>query len=319
MPNILLTNYCNRNCPYCFAKDKVELDTIDPLWEMPESDFSTILTYLKPGHDWVSLLGGEPTLHSRFKEIVYKSTSLGYRVKIFTNGTTARLREISAFIPDQSINIILNLNEIGSYRPDELDQIEKNCYAFRKQLSLSFNIYSPDFTWNHIKEIILKHSIKPSVRIGITQPIKGASNLFLLEKDMRVTCRRLVDLAEDLAVSGINIGFDCGFRLCLFTPSERSILAECGTEFLFVCSPILDIGPDLMVWRCFPFSGEACVKLTDYDSLISIQNHFDKQWETIQSKGNTYNCASCSHRMNGVCNGGCLSRTLLVRKKDDMP
>jgi hypothetical protein len=286
---------------------------------MPKSDFVTILSYLRPRHDLVSLLGGEPTLHSHFRDIVDISFSGGYRVKIFTNGTNARLREISASVPKDQLSVILNLNELHSYLPEEINEIQKNCRTFQEHLSLSFNIYSSDFTWDHIKDTIITYGINRSVRVGITQPIRGASNLFLSEKEIRRVYQRLVVMVEDLAGHGIHIGFDCGFRLCLFTPSERTVLAKCGTELLFVCSPILDIGPDLMVWRCFPFSTETCVKLTDFDTLININEYFNKQWEGIQKLGNTDSCECCKHRMNGVCGGGCLSRTLLIKGNDKLP
>jgi radical SAM protein with 4Fe4S-binding SPASM domain len=123
--------------------------------------------------------------------------------------------------------------------------------------------------------------------------------------------RGLVAMAEALAPDGLTLGFDCGFRLCLFSEEQRGTLAQCGAQFLFDCKPILDIGPELMVWRCFPFSNEPGVKLTDFRSLREIEDHFERRWGAEQARGNTPACGSCSHRRVRTCSGGCLSRTLL--------
>lgn len=317
MPNILLTNYCNRNCPYCFAKDRVYLDTDTPQWEMPEEEFRIILGYLKPGIDHVSLLGGEPTLHSRFSEIVALAVHAGYFVKIFTNGVSRVLRKGLSGMKTDSLAIILNLNTPDTYSEKERTEIETNCRAFGPALQLSFNIYTPDFSWDFLRHIILKCGIKPTIRLGITQPIQGASNIYLNEKDMPETYGRIVTMVEYLAKSGINVGFDCGFRLCGFTKSERGILAECGVEFLFACRPVLDIGPDLMVWRCFPFSTDRCVKLTDFKTFDEIVTYFNRRWERVQRLGNTDQCQTCMNLKSATCHGGCLSRTLILNPKQE--
>ena len=79
---------------------------------MSWDELETILSYLDPHTDVVSLLGGEPTLHSKFKEIVTLASNKGYVIKIFTNGTTASLRSIHGISP-HDIRIILNLNIAG--------------------------------------------------------------------------------------------------------------------------------------------------------------------------------------------------------------
>ena len=313
MPNILLTNYCNRNCPYCFAKERVYLDTHTPRWEMPEEDFRVILTYLKPGLDPVSLLGGEPTLHSRFHEIVALALQTGHFVKIFTNGVSPVLRRLLGKMDTHTLAVILNLNPPGTYSESEKAEIEANCRAFGPNLQLSFNIYRPDFSWDFLRQIILKCGLKPTIRLGITQPIQGTTNTYLKEKDLSQTYGRIVSMAEDLAKSGINVGFDCGFRLCGFTKSALGILAQCGVEFLFACRPVLDIGPDLMVWRCFPFSTDRCVKLTDFKTYDEIVAYFDERWKHVQGLGNTDQCQTCLNLASGACHGGCLSRTRILK------
>jgi hypothetical protein len=276
-------------------------------WE----ELETILSYLDPHVDVVSLLGGEPTLHSKFKEIVTHVTKKNFSVvKIFTNGATAALRDIHGIAP-QDIRIILNLNMPDTYNAKEWHQIETNCKLFKDQIALSFNVYKPDFSWEHIKGAILQWGLNNFVRIGVAQPIKGMNNAYLQENDLKAASSRLVSMAEDLAMHGIKLGFDCGFRACAFTKEELGILAECGTQFLFACKPVLDIGPGLMTWRCFPFSVGPGVKLTDFGSLKELEQHFVDKWESTQKRGNTDECGYCRSMQTATCSGGCLSRSCI--------
>ena len=308
MPNILLTNFCNRNCSYCFAKAKVKLGTFDPDWEMPEKDFETILSYLNPQKDSVSLLGGEPTLHSKFAQIVNKSIDLGYNVKIFTNGATRHLRSIADITTSNNISVILNLNYPDTYAESEMLEIEKNFACFSGNISLSFNIFEPDFQWEYLKKTITKWNLSNFIRLGVTQPIIGIDNGYLSTRSMKKAMSRVVDMAEDLSSEGIIVGFDCGFQQCSFTEDELGRLTECGSQIAFNCSPILDIGPELKVWRCFPFSMEEGICLTDYNSLKEIIKYFETDWKKRFHTDDS--CVSCSSRMMECCPGGCFSRKL---------
>jgi len=310
MPNILLTNFCNRQCPYCFAKAQVELGTVQPRWELPSDEYDTILSYLNPTLDFVSLLGGEPTLHSRFADYVERARSAGFRIKIFTNGATRFLRSIDQFKDDENISIILNLNDKSSYVSAEWNEIEHNFKVFGSRISISFNVYQPVFSWDFLKDTILTYGLSRSIRLGIAQPIQVLNNEYLLDADMPKTLSRIVEMAEDMANSGINLGFDCGFRMCDFTQDQLGILAQCGTVPLFVCNPILDIGPDLQVWRCFPFSMEKGQTLTDYRSLNDLINYFNNDWKKTKQINNS-RCDDCTNYLIASCKGGCLSRKII--------
>ncbi|MFB0564751.1 MAG: radical SAM protein [Candidatus Aminicenantaceae bacterium] len=310
MINILLTNYCNRNCSYCFARAQVEVGARSPKWDMSIEELDTILSYLKPGQDVVSLLGGEPALHSHFKDIVRYVFSRGYEFKVFTNATIPQLRQALSDIPKDGNKIIVNLNPPVTYTKNELVEIEANCRALGEKINLSFNIYTGKFSWDFLRDAIEEWNLGRMIRIGIAQPIQSVTNVFLREEEMSITSRRIVSMVEDLVKDGIAVGFDCGFQLCMFSEEERGILAECGTEFQFECRPVLDIGKDLVVWRCFPLSTFEGVKLKDFNSISELRQYFEREWSEEQSRGNKPECRDCIYLKNGTCKGGCLSRTL---------
>lgn len=310
MPNILLTNFCNRNCPYCFAKARVETGTTRVDWEIGWGELNQILEYVDPRTMPVGLIGGEPSLHFQFADIVREILRRGYEVKLFTNGTTPSLREIRTSRRD-AIHLLANLNSPDSYLPEEWNQIEANCRYFGEQIGLSLNIYSADFTWDYLRRAVLDWGLQRRLRVGIAQPIVGAGNCYLSEENMKPAMARLVTMAHDLGRDGISLGLDCGFRACAFTPDQLAELVIHGTEFLFQCSPILDIGPDLMVWRCFPFSSQAGVPLRGFPSLSAVSDHFEARYSRWSAVGNTEGCPRCGNLKTGSCRGGCLARTVI--------
>ena len=68
MPNIIITNYCNLKCPYCFASEMLN----DPNKKnISESELKRILAWLeKSPPPSIGLIGGEPTLHPDFANIL---------------------------------------------------------------------------------------------------------------------------------------------------------------------------------------------------------------------------------------------------------
>ena len=76
-----LTNHCNLSCKHCFdrrhsAGGYLNIGTLE-----------TILhTAKQHGFDYISLTGGEPTLHPEFQKILEMVFNAGYEVGFVTNG-----------------------------------------------------------------------------------------------------------------------------------------------------------------------------------------------------------------------------------------
>ena len=67
MPNISLSSRCNLHCPYCFAHETMGAGSGDITLE----NFDAALEFLtRTGPVNIGLIGGEPTLHPHFDEIV---------------------------------------------------------------------------------------------------------------------------------------------------------------------------------------------------------------------------------------------------------
>ena len=85
--NILLTDKCSNDCPYCFAKEKLEEDT--KLNQMPFENYEKILAFLKKSKSgYVKLLGGEPMLHTEISKIIKRASGDPdfNKISVFTGG-----------------------------------------------------------------------------------------------------------------------------------------------------------------------------------------------------------------------------------------
>lgn len=79
---------CNLRCPFCHNAPLV-LDNPEPM--MTEEELLTFLKKRKGLLDGVCVTGGEPTLRRDLPEFLEKIRSLGYRIKLDTNGSNPRM------------------------------------------------------------------------------------------------------------------------------------------------------------------------------------------------------------------------------------
>ncbi len=74
---------CNFRCPYCHNPELV-------LGNPPDIPEEEIFSFLKKRKGWlegVCITGGEPTLHKELPDLIKKIKSMGFLVKLDTNGT----------------------------------------------------------------------------------------------------------------------------------------------------------------------------------------------------------------------------------------
>ena len=98
--NIILNSYCNLKCNYCFADEYME-ETVKTPGKSMDFEFFTedVLPRVKTA-SLINFMGGEPTLHPRFNDIL--SSALDNMqpfsfLGIFTNG----------LMPDKALDLLL--------------------------------------------------------------------------------------------------------------------------------------------------------------------------------------------------------------------
>lgn len=85
---IIFTKGCIFRCPYCHNPDLV-LPTRGV--EIPISEIYQFLEEKKTFLDGICISGGEPTLHKDLPDFIAHIKSLGYKVKLDTNGVTPEM------------------------------------------------------------------------------------------------------------------------------------------------------------------------------------------------------------------------------------
>src|SRR5512137_1287718 len=87
MPTVMLTATCPNECPWCFARPKMDRYAASGITEMAWEDFLRVVDfYERSGIRHMALLGGEPTRHSRLLDILAFLESRQFSIQVGTNG-----------------------------------------------------------------------------------------------------------------------------------------------------------------------------------------------------------------------------------------
>ena len=182
--NLIITDVCNRSCPYCFASQKVKLGDNDSDKQRGYISLENVNTYLdfleNSNVSELKLLGGEPTLHPEFNNIISLGVERGFFVTVFSNAiwNDNVLNFVSNNYGPEQIGFVLNINE-PQYQSAEEKQRQQKCFeAVGNSARVGFNIYNEDFDIQFIADIIVQYSLKKSVRLGLAHPIFGTNNDF---------------------------------------------------------------------------------------------------------------------------------------------
>lgn len=317
--NVLLTRRCNRRCPYCFAAARISYSSASTAADTPSrapeeislDDFARCVDFAAASRlRLLGLLGGEPSLHSRFVELLPLAWNAGLDVKVFTNGlwpepTIAAFERLAPPRP-RRVNFVLNVNH-----PDITPGPEQQAQtAFLERLgrscALSFNIYRADFDPSFLVDTVLRYGTRRDIRLGVAQPLAEGRNEYVEVADYRRLAPAILRLAAACDEHDITLGFDCGFTLCMFSPEELGRLHLAGARFRAGCGPVVDVGTDLSVWACFPLSTlSPGARLSDFADMHAAVRHFHQRFARLYRTGALPECVGCRHRRRGLCKGGC--------------
>ncbi len=319
MANLLLTQRCVRSCPYCFAgRHMAESPREGTLsWE----DLVHVADLCRAsGDSRMQLLGGEPTLHPDFPEMVLYLLERGFQVIVFTSGVMSeeallRAEGLFAGIPPERLGFLANLNDpaLTPCPPAETAAVARFLAAFGERVRPGFNIHRLDFSLDFLLDLINRFGLQRSIRLGLSHPIFGRGNAFIAPKDMAQVVERVFSFAAKMEACRVVPGFDCGFPLCAFRDQHLAWLQRMGAgPQVFGCGPVVDIGPDLSVWPCFPLSSFRKRSLLEFDDLRQAHAHYQQVHEKVrvEAGGIFPACDACPSRERGACAGGCIAHLL---------
>lgn len=310
--NILFTNFCNRNCAYCFAKGKLQIAKHMKDCYISFENLKISIDFMKKSKvRTIGVLGGEPTLHPEFKQAMQMLLENGFNITLFTNGIIKK--DIVLFLKEteaRKVKVILNIDEPEHYVEKEWTQIERTMKILGNKLQLGFTIYRTTFNMNFMLQLIETHNLVRGIRLGIASPIFGQNNKYLSPEEHKKIIPKIITFSNECDKLNVSFDFDCGFMLCSFT--ERNIGKIYYNKSLVraVCNPVIDIGPDLSVWRCFATSMIYNKKLTDFEDVNEIEKFYNKKFRVFRKIGAKKECFSCKYLERSQCGGGCLGYTL---------
>ncbi len=323
MANIVLTDVCNLRCPYCFAGEFVNQDANEISMQNYRAAKEFILS---SGESSLGLIGGEPLLHSRFKEIL-QDVIEDKRIRkatVFTNGI--HCDEFLNEFAHEKFRFLINCNppsDTGQrqYQKlcDNLEEMIGNRYM-RDKVSLGINMYKPDFEYDYLIELLEKYRFD-QVRVSITVPNleeRGRQDALSYFESIRP---RMFEFFKLLMEKGIRPHYDCNrLPACMIREEDYEMLREETARILggrkltanmveiVRCNPVIDILQDLTAIRCFGLSQYTKVPIGRFRSIAELREYYRREVDAYACNTVHHtNCIDCERRLTAKCYGGCLA------------
>lgn len=299
--NILLNNYCNLNCEYCFANEVLEEDRKN----MTKEDFIWLLNFLKRSNTPnIRLIGGEPTLHPQFIELILEATSKKYtnHVHVFSNGTfNANIGYFLMCLASKvGVSILLNYNHPDIIGEKFNDIILSHLSEFQKSnvyITLGINFYKPNQDYHYLINAAKSYGIR-DIRWSVVVPNSDEK-----KQNPKEYFNQFIPLLKgflrDCALLDLDPHVDCNnIPLCLFdddTLRWLCLVAGENNTRVSTCNPVIDVTPNMEALRCF-IMNKYRVPIKDFYNLEELNKHFrekvDSKFDGVKLFDACADCAS---------------------------
>ena len=312
--NIMLNNYCNLDCHYCFTPHETSRVNIS------DENMREFVSFLKrTGVRQFRVLGGEPLLHPEFEKYIGSANrdSFFESIVIFTNAI-ALTRRLSEAIVSSKTEFLINLNTPKLLGQDVFDATLRNIGHLKEvyiqrnlpiKIRLGLNIYEPDFDFEYIINASRQLEIY-GIRFSITVPVTTGIPVTL--EYYRQFIPQIMNFLDACYTHQIFALIDCNnIPPCLYTDEQmRNLIALsnhniCNTQR---CSMPLDVSPNLDVTRCFPFYEKYKTNITYFSDGHELMNYFAMNIDAAIYEIPTFEeCVTCALFRDKKCQGGCLT------------
>lgn len=311
MPNLMLTNYCNYHCPYCFGMDMMAPKKERAL--MSRETFTDIMDWLerKPFDRVIHLMGGEPTLHPDIEWMIDYLLEHEMHITIFSNMATKQAVGLAEKLSILPINWVANVNNPTKWNKAQRENIERGLQAAGRKVSLTFNIIpeEPNELW--ALELIEKFNLGRNIKVGFVLPTLTSSNMALKDNEYGIVAQRVVDLLKAGQHLGVTIDYECGVPYCAFNDEQLGFLWRHKSEVNSGCSSRLDITPLGEVIYCLPLATAGLRHYSTFDSYPDCREWFERRFLPYRMLGNRIECAECPLNNPLKCNGACLAKNMI--------
>lgn len=308
MPTVMLTAKCVNSCEWCFARAKMGEYRSRGISEMGLGDFTSVVDfYAASGVGNMILLGGEPLLHSRFIDILETLGARGFSVSVSTTGVCPKtLVDRIAAVRFPAVKFLLNSTSYFHYSLPKRQQVDYFLRKIGHPVVLGYTITERDLDQRNPYSVvdrlglIMKFSLVSHLQFQIAVPGK--------ENSLYIPVNRypeLMDLLRSwfriLRQNRVSYGVDCHSIPRCAVPEE----AEDAGMFRSTCDRfMIDIGPGLEAWPCFPLSDHA-VALNRFRDFDEVHSYFRRKMQDTAPRCEG-GCTGCTERKKSACDGGCL-------------
>lgn len=311
MPNLMLTNYCNYHCAYCFGVDMMAPK--QPAQRMSRDTFKGIVEWLKkrPFDNIVHLMGGEPTLNPDFEWMVDYLLENDLYVTVFSNMATDQAPVYAEKLSCLPVRWVANVNNPANWTAHQRENIMKALKAAGKNAALTFNIIpdEPNELW--ALDLIKECGLSPEVKVGFVLPTLTNSNLALPEEKYSEVAQRVVDLVKAGEDIGLHVGYECGVPYCAFNDEQSGYLWRHNSYPNSGCMSRMDITPDGYMIYCLPLATAHKRHYTEFDNYQECREWFEAQYAPYRLLGAKIECAECMLNNPEKCRAGCVAKNMI--------
>jgi organic radical activating enzyme len=275
--NFNITNFCNRQCAFCFEgrwREKVgpQIMTLENIEAVLSREPEFIAKLPRIG-----LLGGEPSSHPQFEEIIELLFKYVRMVYVMTNGI---MSEDKARLLTRCMHL-LNLDGPRDGKQGEMFARTVDIWDAPDQPPYggSVTIDAPDKDFTFLKDLLARTRNIRFLRIGITAPGYEFTNPLMLETEERFDFgRAYLNLVKEIHAMRPDIRFhnECCLNDYVISDEDYAELQRYRIEGMRkICmQPNFDIFPDMSATWCFPFVGVEEMTVPDVLALPNLQAVF---------------------------------------------
>jgi radical SAM protein with 4Fe4S-binding SPASM domain len=317
MANLVIAEVCNLSCDYCFASEQMQAAKASstPVFISLEAFEDRLDLLERLGVHDVRLIGGEPTLHPQFPELIRRARQRGNKIAVFSNGLLSKkaLGCLKA-LPADECTVLVNMNAArGQEQMNVRQQAQRRAvlHQLGTRVLVGYNISKVDFDPSFLFPLILEANCRKSIRLGLAQPTLSGHNTYLHPKLYPIVGRKIVHFAQIAQQFGIVLEFDCGFVRCMFSEIELEQLQRAQVKVGWRCGPIPDIDLNGQAVHCFPLADKITSPIGCIISINELIATLEAQIQPYHVAGIYKECSDCHFKHNNECKGGCRANTLL--------
>lgn len=315
MPNIMINSYCNLKCPYCFADNEI---TDCSTKNMSIDGFEEIIEWHHLNKlDGIRIIGGEPTLNPNFIDFIYRilADDKIKHLHIFSNMTFGEevKNALIDFQTEKSLSFLPNFNEaivIGQ----KYDLVKKNIKIFSNLgniQTLGINIYKHNYDFADFFELAEDCNIK-DIRWSLVTPNFKITKDFNVKKYFNEYFDTLIKFFKICNEKKMNNHQDCNsIPMCSFSDSQiKQFLLHKPDLFAkhLACDVVLDINPNLEVFRCFGLSEDYKEKLNKKIKIEQYCEILKNETAKLEKKILFEDCIECEiYKLNNNSSCSCIN------------